>query len=117
MTAPVARTGIYELTDEQWASYYKISDHWRRTVFPLCLKQNGLKLTCAGCESIYLAVRLHIGPDGKLSRYERMSDHVCGGKSTEKLERCFIEYFESITFPENLQNMIIETKLGNGLKC
>lgn len=117
MSGPVAQTGLHELTREQQTTFYEISNRWRRTVFPLCLKQNRLKLSCADCASVYIAIVLNIGPDGKLKRYEKKSSHVCGGKSTEKLERCFIEYFESITFPDILRNMIIDTSLGNGLKC
>ncbi len=116
-TAPRAQTGIHELTREQWAAYYAVHDTWRRTIFPLCLKKNGLKLSCAGCESVYVRVRLYIGPDGKLARYEKTGGRACGETPPEKLERCFIEYFGSITFPKKLWNMIIETSLGNGLKC
>jgi hypothetical protein len=74
-------------------------------------------MNCADCEYIYIDVVVVIDKTGRMSGYTKKAEKVCRGKAPEKLERCFIDYLRSITFPENLRNMIIEMRLGTGLKC
>lgn len=114
---PLTVVRDHELRDEQWRDFNAISEHFVRNVFPRCLSQSKLKLTCSGCEYIYIIVRIEINADGRLVGYSKIRENVCGRHAPGNLERCFIEYLESITFPGNLRSMIIETRLGNGLKC
>lgn len=74
-------------------------------------------MSCAGCEYIYIIFRIEINAEGRLAGCSKVGENVCGGKAPESLERCFIEYLESITFPKKLRSMTIETRLGTGLKC
>ncbi len=107
----------HDLRDEQWREFNAISEHFRRNIFPRCTEQSKLRMSCSGCGYIYILVRIEINADGKLSGYTKVGENVCGGKAPAALERCFIEYLESITFPRKLRSMIIETRLGTGLKC
>jgi hypothetical protein len=107
----------HELRDNQWKEFNAIREYFLRNVFPRCTGQSKLKLSCSGCEYIYIVVRITINAEGKMTDYTKIKENVCGGTAPEGLERCFIEYMESITFPGNLRSMIIETSLGNGLKC
>ena len=107
----------HELRDDRWREFNAIRDDFTRNVFPGCIGRSKLKLTCAGCEYIYIIVRITIDADGRMSGYTKVKENVCGRSAPAALERCFIEYLESITFPRNLRGMVIETNLGNGLKC
>ncbi len=95
----------------------EIREGFRRNAFRRCLEQSRLSMNCANCEYIYIDVVVVIDKNGKLSGYTKTGEKVCRGKAPEKLEKCFIDYLRSITFPKNLRNMTIETRLGNGLKC
>jgi hypothetical protein len=117
VTRPATVIRDYDLRGDQWKEFNDFRDTWVRNSFPRCLEQSKLHLTCDGCEKIYIVVRITINSDGKMVGYEKISEHVCGRPAPAKLERCFIEYLESIIFPRKLRSMIIETRLGNGLKC
>ncbi len=107
----------HELRGEQWQSMNQINEDIRKNVFYKCLSQSRLSMNCSNCEYIYINVIIVINREGRMCGYTKTVENVCGGKAPEKLERCFIEYLESITFPRNLRNMSIEMRLGTGLKC
>jgi hypothetical protein len=107
----------HDLRDDQWKEFNAIHENFTRNVFPGCTAGSKLKLTCSGCEYIYITVRITIDSDGKMSGYTKVKENVCGGPAPAALEECFIEYIKSITFPRKLRSIIIETNLGNGLKC
>ncbi len=107
----------YELAGDRWQSMNEIREGFRRNVFRRCLAQSRLSMNCANCEYIYIDVIVVIDKGGKLAGYSKTAEKVCRGKAPEKLEKCFIDYLRSITFPKNLRNMSIEMRLGTGLKC
>ncbi|HOD16963.1 MAG TPA: hypothetical protein PK307_09065 [Spirochaetota bacterium] len=107
----------HELRDEQWREFNAISEHFRKNVFPVCTEQLRLRMSCSGCEYIYIIFRIEINAGGRLTGCTKVGENVCGGKAPAALERCFVEYLESITFPRKLRSMIIQTRLGTGLKC
>jgi len=106
-----------DLKYEQWKAWDSISDYWLKNEFPQCLKKNNLKLSCSGCESIYLVVNFYIDNDGKLSSYEIVKDKACGKAATHSLKKCFLLYFNNLVFPPLLRNIYLQVYLGNGLKC
>lgn len=107
----------HELRDEQWREFNAISEHFRKNVFPVCTEQLKLRMSCSGCEYIYVVFQIEINAGGKLTGCTKVGENVCGGKAPAALERCFVEYLESLTFPRKLRSMIIQTRLGTGLKC
>jgi hypothetical protein len=107
----------HELRDDQRKEFNAIRENFIRNVFPGCTSNARLRLTCAGCEYIYITVKIAIDANGKMSGYTKTKENVCGGPAPAALEKCFIEYLKSVTFPRKLRSLIIETNLGNGLKC
>lgn len=86
-------------------------------MYPECLRKFRLKMSCDGCGYIYMTVVIRIDDRGQLSDYDKTGENVCGRVAPQGLERCFMEYLETITFPENLRGAVIEVRLGTGLKC
>jgi hypothetical protein len=95
----------------------EIHENFRKNVYYNCLSQSRLSMNCSNCIYIYIDVIISIDNKGRLCGYTKTVENICGNKASEKLERCFIDYLESITFPNNLRNMSIEIRLGTGLKC
>lgn len=107
----------YLLEGEKRQEFSKIIEYWRATIYPRCLRDSGLRMSCAECTSIFMVVRISIDHNGRMSGYSKTRENACGQEIPEKLERCFMEYLGSIIFPSCLRHMTIETRLGTGLKC
>jgi hypothetical protein len=107
----------YRLKGKKHEEFDKILEYWKTSKYHNCMAESRLKMSCSGCEYVYIIVRISIDRSGRISGYTKAGENVCGQKAPEKLERCFMEYLESITFPPCLRNMTIETRLGTGLKC
>lgn len=107
----------HELRGAQWESMNRINEDFRKNVFSRCLAESKLAMNCSDCEYIYIDVIIVIDRKGHMSGYTKTAEKVCRGKAPARLERCFIEYLASITFPGNLRNMSIKMRLGTGLKC
>jgi hypothetical protein len=108
---------VHNLNQDQWHVWDSIDNYWLKNEFPLCLKNNKLKLSCSGCENIYLVVNFYIDNEGKLTKYDIVKEKVCGGTATAALKKCFLSYFQTLVFPPPLRNINIQVRLGNGLKC
>jgi hypothetical protein len=74
-------------------------------------------MTCSGCSSIFIRIVITIDNNGKIASYEKLNEKICGRKADKSLEKCFLEYFKTLTLPPGLRNIKIETMLGTGLKC
>jgi hypothetical protein len=107
----------YELKGDRRKAFDEIHERWMRDRYPDCMKKFKLSMNCSHCEDIYIMVRITIDARGRIKEYVKIREDICGGKADERLERCFMESLESITFPRSLRNMVIETRLGTGLKC
>jgi hypothetical protein len=106
-----------DLEGEMFSKWMKIKDDWRLNWFQSCLAKNKKRLTCDGCESIYITVNMKIDANGKLLSYTKIKSYMCGEDITPKLEKCFMDYFFNFTFPEEFRNCTFEVQLGEGLKC
>jgi len=104
-------------TDEARLAWNNMHDDWRRNDFYDCLEKEKLKMSCAHCSNIYLAVDFKIDSAGKVLEYRVVKETMCGSDFTESLKKCFLEYFLTTQFPEELRNMVFEITFGNGLKC
>lgn len=107
----------HELRGAQWESMNRIQEDFRKNVFRECLSQSKLSMNCSNCEYIYIDVIIVVDGKGRMCGYTKTAEKVCRDKAPAKLERCFMEYLESLTFPKNLRNMSMEIRLGTGLKC
>jgi hypothetical protein len=107
----------YELSGSAWAAWNAIDADWMKNHYWACLEKFSLKMSCARCENIYVDVELHINVEGKLESYKVLKENICENKITPELEQAFLEYFKKLIFPESLRNLIIEARLGTGLKC
>jgi hypothetical protein len=106
-----------DLSDSQWKEWYRLDTTWTKYMFPSCLHENKIKLSCGKCESVYITVQMKIDSSGQMVRYTLISGKMCGEKIPEKLVSCFLDFFKFLEFPACLRNIILEVKLGNGLKC
>jgi len=107
----------YELTGSAWTDWKAIDADWMKNHYWTCLEKLNLKMSCAHCENIYVDVELHINAEGRLESYKILKENICENKITPELEESFLAYFKELTFPESLRNLIIEARLGTGLKC
>lgn len=106
-----------ELKGNQWKEWYALDTTWTENIMPVCMFENHVKLSCAECSKVYLTVQMVIDSAGKMIRYKKVNEIMCGKNFSENLEKCFLEFFKFIVFPADLRNIILEVKLGNGLKC
>ncbi len=107
----------YELKGEAWKDWNAISQNWMKNEYHKILKENKLKMTCSGCEYIYLDVVLNIDSTGKMTYYKLINSNKCSEKFSKKLEIQFMKSFFNLKFPDSLKNMYFEARLGTGLKC
>lgn len=107
----------YELKGDSWKDWNKIYENWMKNEYHKILKENKLKMTCSGCENIYLDVVLNIDSTGKMTFYKLVDSKKCSEKFSKKLEIQFMKSFFNLKFPPSLRNMFFEARLGTGLKC
>lgn len=97
-----------------WHTNY---DQWRTSNFYDCLKQAGVKMSCAHCTSVYLNVDLVIDEKGKVTSYKKIKSVMCGSEMKSSMEKCFINYFLKLDFPAEFHGKTFRIQIGNGLKC
>jgi len=107
----------YKLPPEQFSMWDSIQENWFKETYWNCLKAHKLKMTCAGCHSIFARVQFYINSEGKISQYKVIQSRSCGGEMSKELLDCFLKPYLEIIFPAELRNMEIETRLGTGLSC
>jgi hypothetical protein len=106
-----------DMTGNMWKEWYALDSLWTKNMFPACLTESHIKLSCADCESISMTVRMKIDSTGKLVSYNKIKENMCGNTFTSLLEKCFLDFFFFIEFPADFRNKTIEVRIGNGLKC
>ena len=106
-----------DLPDSAQFKWYSMDDVWHKKYYLNLLKENKLKLSCAGCENIYIDVIVEIDKNGKLISHKLVDGNQCGGKPTKKLVSSFIKYWYTYLFPPELRGLKIQIRLGTGLKC
>lgn len=107
----------YELKGDSWKDWNKIYQDWMKNEYNKILKANKLKMTCSGCENIFLDVVLNVDSTGKMTFYKLVNSNKCSEKFSKKLEIQFMKSFFNLEFPPSLRNMYFEARLGTGLKC
>jgi len=107
----------YQLKGEAWQDWDSINHVWMNDVYAPCLKANKLKMSCAKCVYIYIDAGFTIDECGKLVDIKIFKENVCSKKASEKLKKCFFDYFLNMVFPISLRNNKIISKFGTGLKC
>lgn len=100
-----------------WKEWNTFDTIWTNNMFPSCLMENNLKLSCADCERISITVQMKIDSTGKLISYKKIKENMCGKNFTALLEKCFLDFFFFLEFPADFRSKTIEVRLGNGLKC
>jgi len=107
----------YQLTSDQYKAWKSIEDEWMKKEYRTILKENKLKMTCAGCESIYMDVVFIVDTRGTLIQTKTLKTRKCAGEFSKKLEERFLKWFLNFSFPAQLYNLKFEVRLGTGLKC
>jgi hypothetical protein len=119
-TPKTERTSVikdHELKGEQYRAWQEIRNYWFKNIYRECLRSHNLKMSCSGCEYIYIRVVITIDRKGKMVSCEMVGERVCIDKASESLESCFTDYFRTLTFPRELRGLRFETMLGTGLTC
>lgn len=106
-----------DMNNLMWKEWYTLDSTWTKNMFPSCLLENDLKLSCAECESISMTVQMKIDSTGKLISYKKVKENMCGNTFTQLMEKCFLDFFFFLEFPADFRNKTIEVRIGNGLKC
>jgi hypothetical protein len=106
----------YELKDEQWKAWKIVEEKWQKE-YARILKEQKLKMSCDGCESIFLDAVLSINAEGRMEYYKALNSKKCAEKFSKGLEIRFMKWFFNYKFPEELFNTKFEVRLGTGLKC
>ncbi len=107
----------YQLDGEAWHKWDSINHVWMKEVYFPCLKVNNLKMSCAGCVYIYIDAGLTIDSCGKLIDIKIFKENICTEKASDKLKKCFFDYYKKMVFPLSLRNRKIKAKFGTGLTC
>lgn len=107
----------YQLPSSQYKTWKLLEDEWMKNEYGKILKENKLKMTCSGCESIFMDVVFTIDAQGKLSATKTLKTRKCAGEFSKKLEERFLKWFLQRSFPAELYNTKFEVRLGTGLKC
>lgn len=107
----------YELPSAKYKAWKIIEQQWMSKEYGKILKENKLKMTCNGCENIFMDVVFAIDSTGKLKEYKTVKTRKCAGEFSKKLEERFVKWFFSLPFPAELYNLKFEVRLGTGLKC
>jgi len=107
----------YQLEGKAWKNWDSINHVWMKEVYSPCLKENKLKMSCASCVYIYIDAGFTIDECGKLVDIKIFKENICSNKASDKLKKCFFEYFLNMVFPLSLRNKKIVSKFGTGLKC
>lgn len=107
---------VYELKEAQWKEWAKIEEEWKKE-YSKILKEQKIKMSCSGCESVYMEVVLCIDEDGKLKYYRLVKTKKCGAEFSKGLEIRFMKWFFTKQFPAELYNTRFQVRLGTGLKC
>ena len=108
---------FYTLPSPQYKAWKTIEQEWMSKEYGKILKENKLKMTCSGCENIFMDAVFKIDSAGKLKEYKTVKTRKCAGEFSKKLEERFVKWFLSLTFPAELRNLRFEVRLGTGLKC
>lgn len=107
----------YELPSAQYKAWKIIEQQWMSKEYGKILKENKLKMSCNGCEAIFMDVVLKIDSVGKLKEYKTVKTRKCAGEFSKKLEELFLKWFLNLSFPSELYDLKFEVRLGTGLKC
>ncbi len=107
---------VYELKSEQWNDWKKIEDAWKIEYYKI-LKEQKIKMSCSGCESVFMDVVLSVDNNGKLSYYKLIKSKKCEMEFTKGLEIKFMKWFFTQKFPQSLFNTKFQVRLGTSLKC
>ncbi len=107
----------FQLKKVQQKSWEKIQTNWLNTVYMKYVEKAKIKISdCASCGDLYIDIEATINNNGKFI-YEATSAKKCGKPMTPKLEKFLMHYFVIKTFPKQLHNQKIKTRLGFLLKC
>jgi hypothetical protein len=105
------------MPSKMWKEWYTLDSIWTKNMFPSCLVETHIKLSCADCEKVMMTVQLKIDSAGKLVTYKKIKENMCGNEFSQLMEKCFFDFFFFLEFPADFRNKTIEVKMGNGLKC
>jgi len=107
----------YNLNSTKYKAWKIIEQEWMSKEYDKILKENKLKMTCNGCENIFMDAIITVDSIGKLKAYKTVKTKKCAQELSKKLEVRFIKWFVDLKFPTELYNSTFEIRLGTGLKC
>ena len=107
----------YRLSDRAAASWKEVKDDFNKKGFIPCLAQKKVKVSCAGCTAVIVRGVLHIDSTGRGFRFTKTYGRYCGSELPLDVEKCFMNFFETVDFPPELRGLSIQVDLGRGLKC
>jgi hypothetical protein len=111
------RIAEVDLTGGAWTDWKSIKDDWMKNHYGACLEKFKLKMSCAQCANIHVDAELRIDAQGRLESHKILKSNICSESISPDLEKAFLDYFRELRFPISLRSLILEARLGTGLKC
>lgn len=103
------------LSKEQYSSWKTIEDKWMNETFRPYLAKRKIKLSCNGCESVYIS--LVFKKDTINTTYQVIRTRKCGAPFP-KLQMNEVKLLlEEIKLPQEFNNTLFKVNLGLVLKC
>jgi hypothetical protein len=103
------------LSKAQYSSWKNIEQKWLSEKYYPFLKKEKIKLSCAGCESVY--VWLVFKKDNSNTTYDIIKSKKCGGDFTGRLLSELKKLLNEIILPVEFNNTVFRTSIGSALKC
>lgn len=106
---------ISSLSKQQFSQWKGIEDKWKTEKFQPFLKTERIKLTCAGCSSVY--IRLVFKKSGQITTFIITKTKKCGEEFNAKQLKTIRKLLDEIKLPEEFNESIFKIQIGIGLSC
>lgn len=103
------------ISNAQYKAWKPIEEKWIKETFRPYLEKRKIKLSCLGCESVYLGVVFK--KDSANTTYTIIWTRRCGAPFSKNQLLEIKLLLNEIKLPEEFNNAIFKVNLGQALKC
>lgn len=95
-----------------------LQDYYSKGHFDKLLRKQGIKkITCAGCDAVYVELIFCIDKNGKVQPMKLVSSTLCHGKKSETFIKDFYQSLNALTLPKQFSGQPYRYRFGRALKC